>query len=242
MVTFSVSSKGLWKIWVKVREGEKMNHRRWRGDHPLSHKELWTLSPTMKRTCSISKMRELDQMLAQVPLNINPDSLEIRGRMQKGWLMTKDYWHVLSAAQFLEMTSDILPLLFCGGNCGNSAWGPASASISTTAMVDMPGESVTVCSKQPEKQFWQQDRKTSVRMTYPSLRAVEDGFWQIKQNYHLGMLDASWFMPWSRKELPPFSPAVYTSISLHLTRILLAIDIWGQKHFMSLSINQSQFC
>lgn len=48
-------------------------------------------------------------------------------------------------------------------------------------------------------------------------------------------------MPWSRKRLQPFSQAVETSVNLHLKGILLAIDIRGQEHIMSLSSNQSQF-
>lgn len=99
-----------WEILRNLNESKRGRHE---GDHLLSCKELWTLSP-----CQEANFPYL-QMLTQVPLNRNIPILwkPEGGHWKTSWC--PDYWRSFLEAQFLKVTWQILPFLFHWGNWGH---------------------------------------------------------------------------------------------------------------------------
>lgn len=192
----------------------------------------------MKLTFLISTMREVSQMLTQVPSNID---ILILWRPGQCW---KTSWCLKTTNIYFKRHSfwewPWRPCLSFSAEDAEGVTVTASLSSQTNCCrVPVLSELVTVYSKQAEKQFWQQDRKTGIRMTNHGLREVEDGFWQIKQLF--GDVLCLLVHTLVQKEIATILPSHGHMNQLACKRNFTSNQHYSKKHCMSLSINQPQF-
>lgn len=182
----SVSSQRFWEKWVKAKEGGTVNQGGLEascgpveGSQYTSWPQPSTLNlvnPSMKLTFLMSKMRTEPFVLWGSIKQQHSQCWADGRRNPEDQLMTTGYCCVSRHDFWLSELDPRGPChSFCTEQTGCEKRKLASISpLIPTAAVFL-GKLVTVCSKQPEKHFWQQNRQVS-----GWLIITEDGFRQIK--------------------------------------------------------------